>query len=125
MTQDTQALRRMLPVTITTLAMLAATTAIAQTPDVQTLVRGMKQALEPARPSLRKLTLTVAQGGATSSVTLGQARGTVAGGNRILTVVLAPADLRGTAYLVEEQTAGDANQLWVYVPAIGRVRTVV
>jgi hypothetical protein len=108
-----------------TIAILSAANARAQTPDVQALVGGMKQALEPARPSLRKMTLTVAQEGTTSTVTLGQARGTVGGANRILTVVLAPADLRGTAYLVQEQAASASDQLWAYVPAIGRVRTVV
>jgi hypothetical protein len=125
MTHDANTLRRLLPAALTTIALLSASGALAAAPDVQALVHGMKLALEPARPSLRKLTLTVAQGGATSTVTLGQARGTVGGASRILTVVLAPADLRGTAYLVQEQAAADSDQLWVYVPAIGRVRTVV
>jgi len=125
MTQNAHAGRRLLPAALTTIAMLSASNALGQAPDTQALVRGMKQALEPARPSLRKLTLTVAQEGTTSTVTLGQARGTVGSASRILTVVLAPADLRGTAYLVQEQAAGDSDQLWVYLPAIGRVRTVV
>ena len=125
MTQDPRPFRRLLAIALTAFAMLTATTVVAETPEVQELVRGMKQALEPARPSLRKLTLTVAQEGTTSTVTLGQARGTVGGGNRILNVVLAPADLRGTAYLVQEQPASPSDQLFVYVPAIGRVRTVV
>jgi outer membrane lipoprotein-sorting protein len=107
------------------LALVAATTAVAAPPDVATILGRMKQALEPARPNLRKGTLTVAQGGYTSQVTLGQARGNVAGSNRILTVVLAPADLRGTAYIVKEEPASDYDRLWAYVPAIGRVREVV
>jgi hypothetical protein len=125
MTRNANTRRRPCPTAIATIVMLSATSALAQTPDVQALVRGMKQALEPAKPSLRRMTLTVAQEGTTSTVTLGQARGTVGGASRILTVVLAPADLRGTAYLVQEQAASPSDQLWVYVPAIGRVRTVV
>jgi hypothetical protein len=94
-------------------------------PDAKTLAGRMKRALEPDAPSLRKVTLTVSQEGTTSQVTLGQARAKVAGGPRILTVVLAPADLRGTAYLVKEEPAGPNDRLWIYLPAIGRVRTVV
>jgi outer membrane lipoprotein-sorting protein len=112
-------------VALTALALVAETTAVAAPPDVATILGRMKQALEPARPNLRKGTLTVAQGGYTSQVTLGQARGKVASGNRILTVVLAPADLRGTAYIVKEEAASDTDRLWAYVPAIGRVREVV
>lgn len=116
---------RMGPGALTALALVAATTAVAAPPDVATIVGRMKQVLEPARPNLRRGTLTVAQGGFTSQVTLGQARGKVAGGNRILTVVLAPADLRGTAYIVKEEAASVSDRLWVYLPAIGRVREVV
>jgi Outer membrane lipoprotein-sorting protein len=125
MTHNANPCRRLLPAALMTIAILSATDARAQPPDVQALVAGMKQALEPVRPSLRKMTLTVAQGGTTSTVTLGQARGIVGGANLILTVVLAPGDLRGTAYLVQEQAASASDRLWTYVPAIGRVRTVV
>jgi outer membrane lipoprotein-sorting protein len=125
MTHNANPWRRLLPAALMTIAILSATDARAQPPDVLALVGGMKQALEPVRPSLRKMTLTVAQGGTTSTVTLGQARGIVGGANLILTVVLAPGDLRGTAYLVQEQAASASDRLWTYVPAIGRVRTVV
>jgi uncharacterized protein len=124
-THDIHPSHRMRPILLAAVTLLATTAAWADPPDVQTLVRGMQQALEPPRPSLRKITLTVAQGGTTNQVTLGQARGKADGGNRILTVVLAPADLRGTAYLVQEQPESDADRLWVFLPAIGRVREVV
>src|SRR5262249_26670762 len=116
---------RIVSTLLVAVAMTTPTIAAAEAPDVKTIVSRVKQATEPTAPSLRKLTLTVSQGGARSQVMLGQARGKVAGGNRILTVVLAPADLRGTAYLVQEMPANDNDQLWIYVPAIGRVRTVV
>jgi hypothetical protein len=109
---------------LVTVGLLIAGTAAAAAPDSKTIVAKLKQAVEPPRPSARKMELTVAQDGATSTLVLGQARGAVAGGNRILTVVLAPPDLRGTAYLVQEMPASDADKLWVWLPAVGRVRTV-
>jgi outer membrane lipoprotein-sorting protein len=109
----------------TALVLVAAAATAAGPPDVATVVARMKQAVEPPKASLRKMTLTVAQGASTSTVVLGQARGKLAEGDRILTVVVAPADLRGTAYLIQEQAASDENLQWAYVPAIGRVRTVV
>jgi len=125
MTQGMHARRRTAPGAATALVLIAAATAAAQPPDVATIVSRMKQAVEPAQSSLRKMTLTVTQEGSTSKVVLGQARGKLAGRNRILTVVLAPSDLQGTAYLVEEEAASDDTRQWVYVPAIGRVRTVI
>src|SRR5258705_5250879 len=63
----------------------------------------MRSALEPARPSIRKLTLRMrGESGETSQVTVGQVRGTVASNSRILNVVLAPGSLRGIGYLVQE-----------------------
>src|SRR5262249_4262928 len=105
--------------------LLGAGPGVAAPPDVKTIIANMKQAMEPAPASLRKVRLTVAQEGTVSSITLGEARAKGADGNRILAVVLAPADLRGTAYLTLEQPASSADKLWVYVPAIGRVREVV
>jgi outer membrane lipoprotein-sorting protein len=125
MTHRTPARHRTAPGAAMALALLAAATAAAQPPEVATIVSRMKQALEPAQASVRKMTLTVAQGGSTSKVVLGQARGKLADSNRILTVVLEPPELRGTAYLVQEVAANDDNTQWVYVPAIGRVRAVV
>ena len=112
--------------TLHTLAIaLVASTAAAQAPDAKAISAKMKDALEPAKSSARTVTLTIASEGKTSQVTLGQARSTAGGSNHVLTVVLAPADLRGTAYLLQEQPASDNDKLWIYVPAIGRVRAVV
>jgi outer membrane lipoprotein-sorting protein len=107
------------------LVLAAFTTAGADTPDVATIVSRMKQAVEPPRSSVRRMKLAVTQEGSTKEVLLGQARGTLAEANHILTVVLAPAELRGTAWLVQEGAASNDNKQWIYVPAIGRVRTVV
>ena len=125
MTQATHVYRRIGSVAFALFVLLGAGRGVAAPPDVKTIIANMKQAMEPAPASLRKVRLTVAQEGATSSITLGEARAKGADGNRILAVVLAPADLRGTAYLTLEQPASNADKLWVYVPAIGRVREVV
>jgi hypothetical protein len=107
------------------LVLAIAATAAAAPPDAATIVSSMKKALEPAQSSLRKSTLTVTQQGSTSKVTLGEARGKRGESNRILTVVLAPPDLRGMAYLVQEGPASSNNAVSVWLPAIGRVRTLV
>jgi hypothetical protein len=104
---------------------IVASVASVQAQDAKALLTQMKGTLEPAKSSARTVKLTVTGDGSTSAVVLGQARGTMGGGNQVLTVVLAPADVRGTAYLVQEQPASANDRLWVYLPAIGRVREVV
>ena len=99
---------------------------VAPRPDVGELVRRMKAALEPDRPSVRRLTLTVsAEDGDTSIVTLGQARKGFPDGERILTVVLAPEDRRGVAFLMRELPDRSAVEQSVWVPAVRRVRTIL
>lgn len=107
------------------LVLAIAATAAAAPPDAATIVSSMKRALEPGQSSLRKSTLTVTQQGSTSKVTLGEARGKRGDSNRILVVVLAPPDLRGMAYLIQEAPASGNNVVSVWLPAIGRVRTLV
>ena len=102
-----------------------ASAASAQAQDAKALLTQMKATLEPAKSSARTVKLTVSGDGSSSEVILGQARGAVGGGKQVLTVVLAPADLRGTAYLVKEEPQSDNDRLWLYIPAIGRVREVV
>jgi len=104
---------------------LVASTAGAAGPDAKALVAKMKDAFEPAKSSARTVTLTVTNEGTSSQVVLGQARTTSGGGKQVLTVVLAPAELRGMAYLIQEQPQGPNDKIWTYIPAIGRVRTLV
>jgi outer membrane lipoprotein-sorting protein len=104
---------------------LVASSAGAAGPDAKALVTKMKDTLEPAKSSARTVTLTITNEGTSSQVVLGQARTAAGGGNKVLTVVLAPAELRGMAYLIQEQPAGPNDKIWVYIPAIGRVRTLV
>lgn len=106
------------------LACLAVVPAQAAPPDAATIVAKMRAALEPDRPSVRRLVMRMSGvGGAMSEVSVGQARKRVKGVVRVVMVVLAPTALQGTTLLVEE--SGDANVQWLYVPAIGRVRKLV
>jgi len=125
MTKCMQAVWRVTRAASALVVLLATATAAADAPDATTIVSRMKQALEPSQSSVRRMTLTVAQGGSSSKVMLGQARGKIAGVNRIVTVVLAPPELQGTTSLVQEAPASDNNVQWAYIPAIGRVRTLV
>jgi hypothetical protein len=102
---------------------LLAVVAAAETPE--TLLRQMKAWLEPAKPSTRKLVLTVRSGpGGAVEWTAGQARGTEGDSKFTLTVLLAPADVRGTAVLIREEKA-KPNAQWLYLPYLRRVRRVV
>jgi hypothetical protein len=106
------------------LAAVTVAPALAAPPDADTLVSKVRAALEPDRTSVRKVTMTVTgPGGDASQITLGAARKKVGPAPRVVMVVLAPAGLRGTTLLVEEETA--ENVLWLYVPAIGRTRKLV
>jgi outer membrane lipoprotein-sorting protein len=98
--------------------------AAAAPPDVRALVQRMKAALEPARPGVRRLTLTVDQDGETSQLTVGEARKQMSGGAwRILLSALAPSGIQGTSYLVQEGGPARDTQ-WLYLPYVRRVRTV-
>lgn len=97
---------------------------LAAPPDVQSLVARMKAALEPAKPGVRRLTLTLSQESETVRVTVGEARKQVNGAHRILLVTLAPASAQGTAYLVQEGGPGEDTE-WFYLPYVRRVRKLV
>ncbi|HKF98867.1 MAG TPA: outer membrane lipoprotein-sorting protein [Steroidobacteraceae bacterium] len=117
---------RHLTTSLLALALLTATTAGAAEPATpDSLLKQMKAWLEPAKPSVRHLTMTV-RSSATDSVEwkAGQARGTVDGGNAVLTVLLSPADVRGTALLIKEEQ-GKPNSEWLYVPYLRRVRQIL
>jgi len=80
----------------------------------------MKRALEPDRPSTRTLVLAVrAADGSTTEWTARQARKKLPDGNRILTVILEPDDVKGVAFLIWEQKDAPDEQ-WLYLPAVRR-----
>ena len=104
------------------LLFLAASRTVAGAPDAASIVHHMKEALEPARSSTRKLTIAVSgQTGQAAQWTAGQAREKRGDGSRMLTVILAPEDARGLAILVQDR-GNEADKQWVYVPAVRRVR---
>jgi Outer membrane lipoprotein-sorting protein len=104
---------------------LVASVAAAASPDVMQIVKDMRSALEPARPSIRKLTITIsAHRGEDTSWTAAQAHTTVDGHVRTLTLILAPSDARGIAWLVQEGDAKMRERQFMWVPAIRRVRTL-
>jgi hypothetical protein len=113
--------------TILASLLLVAVPAVAASPDAGTLIQKMRDALEPARASTRKVTIVlnaVAPETETVEWTAGQARKRLADGRRILTVMLAPASERGIALLVQEQQK-KADVQWFYLPAVRRTRALV
>jgi hypothetical protein len=118
--RTTRALGRILAVA--TVALLASP-ACADEPDVATIVGRMKAALDPPRPSVRTLEMTIsAERGAQTRWTAKQARKTVDGRRRVLTVMLAPETARGIALLVDEGDERRPPVQWTYVPSVRRVR---
>ena len=88
------------------------------------IVKRMKQALEPPRPSVRVMTLKVNSNGVFATQwTLGQARAHVNDANWMLTVVLRPAEAKGISFLAEEKPGAGAVAYW-YLPALHRVREI-
>ncbi len=73
------------------------------------------------RPSIRLLTLSVGGRNGPSRITLAEARSQQGGVVHELAVVLAPANMRGTAFLVADSGIAE-NVNWVYVPTTTRVR---
>ena len=101
---------------------LAADAPAADAPDAETIVRRMKEALEPDRPSTRTLELEIStDDGQTRALEAVQARSADA----VLTVMTAPEAVRGTALLVREGRDGRPPTQWLYVPTVRRVRQIV
>ena len=97
--------------------------AAAAPPDAMTVVKQMKAALEPARPSVRQLTLTVsAHQGENARWTAVEARKSIGGHDYILLVMLAPVDIKGLAWLIQAGQGGKSDTEWMYMPTIRRTR---
>jgi len=95
------------------------TPAAATTPTAAKLAQRMKVALEPARPSVRKMSIVIStQDGEATRWTVGQARKHSKDGNRTVTVVLEPADQRGITLLVRESDGRSDPEQWVYIPVV-------
>jgi hypothetical protein len=105
---------------------VASREAIAADPTATQVVQQMRAALEPDKPSVRQLELTVL--GATpaegSKFQLVQARKRLADKRASLTVLMAPPSAQGIAYLMEDKP-GTAPGEYTYVPIVRRVRKLV
>ena len=98
--------------------------ASAPEPDAASIVKRMKQALEPARPSVRVMTLKVSSSeGFSAQWTHGQARAHVNDTDWMLTAVLKPADARGITFLAKKNPGAAAVE-YSYLPALRRVREI-
>ncbi len=105
--------------------LFASMPATAAPPDAVEVIQRMKDALEPSRPSTRKVVFLVKgpQGEETQWVA-GKAFKPLADGKRTLIVLLEPEDLKGTALLIWER-AGEADARWLYTPPLPRVRKII
>lgn len=106
--------------------LLSAVRAVGAPPDVGELVRVMRTVLEPSRPSVRKMAVTIsAETGEATQWIAGQARKPSPDGDRILVAILSPADQKGTAYLLREVPKQPHDEEWVWLPAVRRVRKIL
>jgi hypothetical protein len=100
-------------------------TASAEPPEVMTIVTHMKEVYEPARPTTRKIVLSISgERGHKTEWIAAQALKVFPEGKRMLTVILTPDSLRGNAFLVQEQR-DKPTAMWVYSAALRRVRALV
>src|SRR5437667_9260141 len=108
------------------LILVTTTPAAATNLTAAKLAQRMKVALEPARPSIRKMSVVIsAQDGEATRWSVGQARKHFKDGNRTVTVILEPADQRGTAFLMREPDGRSDLEQWVYIPVVRRVRRIL
>ena len=100
----------------------AITSAVAAGPEVKTIVTQMKRGLQGPDNAVRIMDLKVISNGS-PAVTwkLVQANGNANGAHWILTVVLAPPDARGIAFLDKEETSSTSTVKYAYLPATRRV----
>jgi outer membrane lipoprotein-sorting protein len=91
---------------------------------VMDIVKNLKEALEPPRPSTRQVVLTMTAGGETVRWVARQAYKQFPDGKRMVMVLLEPAGVKGNAYLVWEPK-DKPSAVWTYLPFLRRVRELV
>ncbi len=98
----------------------------AESPDVARIVAQMKAVFEPARPSIRKVSISVSGNKEANSTqwVVGEARKKFTDGKRTLFVILEPHSLRGSAFLFLEQGEQE-DMLWIYFPELGGMRGII
>ena len=105
---------------------VAVSSAQAESPDVAHIVDRMNAVFEPARPSVRKVSISVIgdKGANNTQWVVGEVRKRFTDGKRILIVILEPHSLRGSAFLFWEQEAQE-DRLWTYFPELGGMRGII
>jgi outer membrane lipoprotein-sorting protein len=110
---------------VTVVLVLAVTLTGAAPPDVMTVVKQMKEVLEPTGSRMQKVVIsTTTPTGEKTQWVAGQARKQFADGKRTLLVMLEPADVRGNTLLISERQ-GQPDVMWWYATALRRVRALV
>ena len=99
--------------------------ATATPPSADVIVRKMRGAFEPQRPSIRKMVISVsAPNGSDTQWVAIKAQKSLADGKRTLLVLLDPPGEKGKALLIGEQ-ARQSDAMWVYFPGVRRVRKIL
>src|SRR5690348_17249695 len=107
---------------ILTTILLIAGSAVAAEPDVPTIVKQMKQGLQGPEDSVRFLTLKVISNGSTvTEWNMVQTSGNANGARWRLTVVLAPPNAKGMAFLDRQKSHSTSTFKYAYLPATKRV----
>jgi outer membrane lipoprotein-sorting protein len=107
---------------ILTTILLIAGSAVAAEPDVPTIVKQMKQGLQGPEDSVRFLTLKVISNGSTvTEWNMVQTSGNANGARWRLTVVLAPPNAKGMAFLDKQKSHSTSTFKYAYLPATKRV----
>jgi hypothetical protein len=93
-------------------------------PDAGTVLQKMKEAFEPARPSVRTLTFTDKDVGETAKLVAHQARKVKADGTKAMaTVMTEPPSARGVAFLVTEpKDPTQGTVVWIWMPFLRGLR---
>ena len=115
--------QNILAATLSTLC-LVVTPVHAAPPDAARLMQQMKAVFEPSQPTIRRVVITTGTAADNAEWIAAQAVKQLPDGTAMLTVILAPESLVGSAFLVRERP-GQASAMWVYAPAARRVREIV
>lgn len=103
--------------------------ALAAPPEVMTIVEQMKDVFESEQPRMSEVAITVSGDDEQSMTWTGrQVRKVFPDGKRTLLLLQTPDYLKGTALLIaerEEQGKAERDAMWMYLPAVNRVRKIV
>jgi hypothetical protein len=115
--------RILVAVLVACMFMSAPSKALAQSPVVD-IVKKMKEAFEPVRPSIRKVDITMTSEGETIHWVAREAMKQFPDGKRMVLVMLKPKEVEGNAYIIWEPKE-KLSAVWTYMPVLRRVRELV